>query len=524
MRVPTGLLSAVCTLAAAFFVLWPASALATSSPTEIDAAIEKAIAFSAAQQDPATGEPPGYDRGEILYTGEWLASGYAAVGLSPADVAAAGGPSLQDFLYSEAAGVWSDPTALIAPENAARLNLIARAAGIDPARVSADQNLNAELIGEWQPTSGGFGGMATYDTAWGALALAGSPLPQWGLAPFVAYLRGDQHFDGGWSANRRAEGEASNPDTTAVAVGALCTAGVPAYDPAVIAGLAFLHGLLVDTSGAIEHPENGLDLDTTAWTVNALNACGIDPQSSDWTAADGKTPIDFLLSLQLESGGFPWLEGESWFPPSTAHALRALAGKGFAVAPAPRQDASSPLVRPVPAVPSGTPTPHVLAIELAPGAVRLCTVTVPVGATLLELLAAAKAGGQPAGCVSSFSASEGVVAEIDGISPPGTGETWLARLDRGATSPAAAQTIGFGDLVSLRVGPTPATPAPPTTPGTPPTASGPTGPAGPEGKPGRVGRGAAIVCKVKKRHRKRHLRCYVKRLPAASSRPLRASS
>jgi hypothetical protein len=517
MRVPIGLLSALCALSIAFAALWPASALATSSQTEIDAAIEKALAFSTAQQDPVSGEPPGFDPGEILYTGEWLASGYAAVGLSAADVASAEGPSLQDFLYSEAAGVWSDPGGLIAPENAVRLNLTARAAGIDPARVSADQNLNAELIGEWQPLSGGFGGIATYDTAWGALALVGSPLPQWALAPFITYLRGDQHSDGGWSANRRGEGEVSNPDMTAVAVGALCTAGVPAYDPAVVEGLAFLHGLLVGHSGAIEHPENGLDLDTTAWTVNALNACGIDSQSSAWTTTEGKTPIDFLLSLQLGSGGFPWLEGEPWFPPSTAHALRALAGKGFAVGPAPRKDPSAPTIRPAPAVAAGTPTPHVLAIELGPGAVKLCTVAAPVGASVLALLAAARESGQPAGCVRSFSVSEGAVTEIDGVSPAGD-EAWLARLDRGSALPTADQTVGFGDLVSLRVGPTPATPVAPGAVAGTTGAPGPAGPSGPEGKRGKhgrrgkPGRGAAIVCKVKKRHRKQHLRCFVKHM------------
>lgn len=520
MRVPNGLLSALCALSVVLIALPPASALATSSQGEIDTAIEKALAFATAQQEPASGEPPGYDRGEILYTGEWLASGYAAVGLGAADVAAPGGPSLQDFLYAEAAGVWSDPGGLIAPENAARLNLTARAAGIDPARISADQNLNAELIGEWQPLTGGFGGIATYDTAWGALALAGSPLPRWGLAPFVTYLRGDQHPDGGWSANRRAEGEASNPDVTAVAVAALCTAGVPAYDPAVVEGLAFLRALLVDDSGAIEHPENGLDLDTTAWTVNALNACGIDPQSSAWTSAEGRTPIDFLLSLQLDSGGFPWREAEPWFPPSTAHALRALAGKGFAVGPARRGDTSAPTIRPAPAVAAGTPTPHLLAIELVPGAVKLCSVTAPVGASVQALLAAARESAQPPGCVGSFAVSKGAVAEIDGVSPA-SDEAWLGRLDRGATSPAADLAVGFGDLVSLRVGPAPvapdpADPVPPAIATGPAGGPGPAGASGPEGKQGqrgrrgKPGRGSTIVCKAKKRHRKRQVRCFVR--------------
>lgn len=530
--------SALCALLIAFAVL-PASAAATSTQGEIDTAITKALAFASAQGDAATGEPPAYDRTNF-YSGEWLASGYAAAGLSAADVGAAPDPSLQDFLFGELAGFWDGPSVL-APEYTGRLILIAHAAGIDTARISPTQNLPAELAATWKPTAGGFGEPNTFSTAWGVLALRTTPLPTWALAPPLAYLRVDQHPDGGWSFYPLAAGEESNPDITAAAVGALCAGGIPAYDPTVSDGLAYLHALQVKETGAILNPEFGENIDTSSWTVNALNACGIDPQSSAWTTADGKTPIDHILSLQLAEGGFAWVEGEPWFPPSTGHALRALAGDGFAVGPAPRQDPAQPTVRPVPAVEVGTPVPHVLAIELAPGNVRLCDVTAPVGASLTEVLAAARSDSQPAGCVSSFLASEGEVEEIDGVAPEGAGETWLVRLDRGSAAVAGRQSVGFGDVISLRRGPAPpdeaggdgggpagasadstgAAAGPPGQPGV----AGQRGPRGRAGKRGargmrgKPGRNASITCTIhRRRSNKPKVRCGVKHRSSRAAR------
>ena len=455
-------------------VLPAAASAATQS--EIDTAIAKALAFAPTQQDPATGEPPAYEHSGF-YSGEWLASGYAAAGLSAADVRVGAGPSLQDFLFGEASGFWDSPISP-APENTVRLILTAHAAGIDTSRITASQNLPADLVGSWKPSSGGFSEPNTFSTAWGALALRTTPLPIWALQPALSYLRTDQHDDGGWSFYPVDANEASNPDITAAAIGALCAAGVPAYDPAVHDGLAFLHGLQVNETGAIFNSEFGENIDTSTWTVNALNSCGIDPQSSGWTTADGKTPIDHILSMQLEDGGFAWATGEPWFPPSTGHALRALAGDGFAVEPPARENPALPAVRPAPTVTAGTPVPHVLAIELAPGNVRLCNVTAPADAPLPAVLAAARTDALPAGCVTSFSVAGDVVTEIDGVVPEGADESWLVRLDRGAATVAAAQSVRFGDVVSLRLGPTPAAVK------AGGEAAVPAGPAGAAGQPG----------------------------------------
>jgi hypothetical protein len=506
----------------------PATAAATSTQAEIDSAMAKAVAFAPAQHDPATGEPPGQER-TGFYSGEWLSSGYAAAGLSAADVRSATNPSFQDFLFDdEMAGFWDEPFP-IPPEYTGRLILVAHAAGIDTARVSATQNLPARMIEGLKPAAGGFGEPNTFSTAWGTLALESTPMPRWSLAPMLAYLRGDQHADGGWSFYAVGEGEASNPDITAAAIGALCGGGAPAYDPTVSDGLAYLHSLLVNETGAIDHPEFGPNVDSASFTVNALYACGVDPQSSAWTTEDGKTPIDYILSLQEAEGGFAFFTGEPWFPPSTGHALRALGGRGFVVGPAPRQDPAQPTVRLVLPPAAGTPTPHVLAIELAPGNVRLCQVTAPVGAPLSEVLAAARSGSRPTGCVTSLAVSDGEVTEVDGVVPEGAGEAWLARLDRGAAALAGAQPVGFGDTISLWRGPQPTAGADDASAGSSghggPGQTGPAGQAGPpggrgkRGTRGKPGRNASIVCKVRHRRAgKPKVRCTVKRGGARAAR------
>jgi hypothetical protein len=519
------LLSALCVTAL------PAIATATSTQEEIDAAIAAALAFASTKQDPATGEPAGYEPG--FYSGEWIATGYAAAGVNTADVGTPGNPSLQDFLHDQYAGFWDAP-GLIAPENSTRLILTGRAAGIDVARISASQNLPAELAGEWNPEAGGFGEPSTYSTALGILAMRAAGLPAWALAPAVKFLRADQHGDGGWSFYPVGEGEPSNPDYTAAAVAALCATGAAPYDPTVAAGLAHLRSLQVEATGAVDHLEFGPNADTTAWVVTALNECGIDPQSAAWTTGAGRTPINHLLSLQVEAGpeaggfGFEGPSEPNLF--STGDALRALAGGGFAVAPPPRPDASLPAVRPVPAVAVGTAVPHLLAIELAPGKVRLCRVTAPAGSPLADILAAADADSLPAGCVTSLSVSGGMVTEINGISPESADEAWLARLDRGPAAVAGPQPVGFGDLVTLRIG------VPPT--GGPQGAPGPAGPQGspgPQGTAGEVGprghrgrrgprgkpgRNAELSCKVRRRAKgKARVRCTVRRgRPAQAGR------
>ncbi len=485
--VPVPRLCALCALLLSFAVP-PATASATSSQGEIDAAIAKAVQYVRDRQVPATGEPSEPESGIVFsrfrFSSDWVATGLAAAGVSSADVAA-GGPSLQDFLlgeYGASSGWWVTPQELL-PDEYARPTLVAYAAGLDPARLSAEVNLPAQVAGAWNPASGGFGkakAEAAYYTAFGIAALSRSPLPAWALAPAVEYLKGIQQGDGSWSE------EVETPAVmTGIAVAALCEAGVPPYDPAVVAGLGHLKGEQAEATGGIEAGDAG----GTSRLIGALNACGIDPQSPQWTTGAEKTPVDHLLSLQAGAGpgegGFAYAPGE---PPnlySTADALLALAGGAMTAAPPSREDSQLPSVRPAPAVAAGTPVPHALAIELAPGNVRLCEVTAPAGAALSEVLSAAKTSSIPAGCVTSFSFDGGQLATLDGVFPEGEDEAWLLRLDRGAKALAGAQPVGFGDALSLRIGENPS--AGPVGPQGPQGDPGPSGPAGATGEDGQTG-------------------------------------
>jgi hypothetical protein len=353
----------------------------------------------------------------------------------------------------------------------------------------------------------------------------------------VSFLRRNQHDDGGWTyaaaLTPAAKANPSEEDMTGAAIAALCETGVPAYDPAVSAGLSFLRSRLIDASGGVKYifsfPTPDLpNADTNAWVVSGLNACGIDPQSAAWTTSAGKTPVDYLLSLQVQSGpeagafGYEDASAANFY--ATQDVLRAIAGGTFTAAPQ--------SVRTPPTVAAGTPVPHLLAIELAAGNVRMCKVTAPAGAALTEVLAAAEAGSQPAGCVASFAAADGEVAAINGVSPENEDEAWLLRLDRGAEAVAGEQPVGFGDVVSLRLGARPSGGQDPV-----PT-EGPAGKAGDPGEPGkrglrgqrgpqgRPGRNAEISCKVRRRRAgKPKVHCTVKHeRRGKSARPRRQPS
>lgn len=496
---------ALCASLLSLLVL-PASAAATSSQTEIDAATAKAAAYVASQQDAVSG-------GILGFGGEWAVTALTAAGVDAAQLRGApGGPSLQDYLlgnYTEAE--WAGPPTLgTSPYE--RGILAAHAAGLDPARLSSEVNLPAQLAGLWNPATGSFGTPGTNASAFGVFALRTTPAPLWALEPTVSFLRRTQHDDGGWtwsgSATAGSKAQPSETDMTGSVLAALCEAGVPTYDPDLAEALTYLRGEMVDATGAFEYVWGEPNADVNAWVLSGLNACGIDPQSAAWTTSAGKTAIDYLLSQQEAGGAFTYEGSGSLY--TTQGALRAIAGGVFTATPATR--------RTPPVVGAGTPVPHALAIRFGPGNVRMCKVTAPAGAPLTAVLAAAREESSPAGCLRSFEVSSGAVSAIDGVSPAGSDESWLARLDRGAAAVAGSQPVGFGDFVSLWIGSTPSsgqTVVGQVGPAGVPGRAGSPGKRGKRGPKGRPGRNATLVCKVRKRRAGgKATRCHVKRAPA----------
>jgi len=132
-----------------------------------------------------------------------------------------------------------------------------------------------------------------------------------------------------------------------------------------------------------------------------LTACGIDPQSAEWTSPAGNDPVDYLLSLQIttpggEAGAFGYSEPSGANLYSTQDAVRALAGAVFTATP--------PRFRTPPTVAAGTPVRHLVAIRLGAERVRMCEVTAPVGASLQALLEAGETDAVPADAIASSAA------------------------------------------------------------------------------------------------------------------------
>ena len=139
--------------------------------------------------------------------------------------------------------IWDDDPPRAAPlADYERAILIAHAAGLDPARLSADLQPAGAAGRPLEP-----GRPAASATASSNSTAFGDPgaeddrrCRRWALAPAVAFLRRNQHDDGGWTYSAAltpaAQREPSEPDMTGAAIAALCEAGVPAYDPDVAAG------------------------------------------------------------------------------------------------------------------------------------------------------------------------------------------------------------------------------------------------------------------------------------------------
>ena len=337
---------------------------------------------------------------------------------------------------------------------------MADAAGLQPIRLSAQSNLVAQLAGLYQP-NGAYGAPGLFNgTVFGVLAMARTKAPASILARGTDVIRANVHNDGGWTytltttpAQKAAN---SDIDMTGASLAALCNAGVSPTDPIVTGGLNFLKGKLDSATGAF-NAQFGKNADSNSWAVQGLNACGVDPQSAEWTTAAGKTALDYLVSLQrttgVNAGSFKYssTESETANPNfyATQDAITALTGASFSADPP-----AVPGVRAAPPVANGTAVPVVLALDDGHGGVGLCRTTAPVGAPLTDVLAAAKAASMPPNCVTELTLDAGrrQRQRQDGRLARGG---WLASLDGGTETLAAAQPVGFGDVVALRLQHTP---------------------------------------------------------------------
>ncbi len=449
-----GLLALV---AAASILVMPTGALATSGKKQIKAATTAAVAYLKSLQQPSG-----------AFETDWTLGALAAAKVAPSSLSVEGGPDARTY-YRQLVGDPSTWPEAVEPSvgEFERAALNGYAAGIDPARVSGAQNLLAQIVARYQPASPGYYGTpaALSDTVFGVLALAdtsvhkGPRVPEALLAKSVTALKANQHTDGGWTYER-GEGnptklaQPAEPDETGATIAALCGAGVPVTDPSLAKALAYLKGDLVDSSGAFESPF-GANTDSTAWAVQGLDACGIDPQSAEFTTAAGKTPIDYLISQQIAGGGFVYEAGEAEANEySSQDALRAIAGGGFTAKPAAGHN--GPKVEAEGSFQKGVPDALALIVEYG-ATLQACSVTLTpeaVTTTLLKVLEAARAGSTPSGCVTSFQPAAGNVdlTQLDG-SPASPAPDWKLSIDGGKAKTAKLSSkVAIGDTLYLQLG------------------------------------------------------------------------
>jgi len=390
---------------------------------------------------------------------DWAMTALAAADVNAADVRRSlSADSAQDFYL----GKWQASGPGGAATDAERGILAGVSGGIQPSRLStapdaATSNLVARVAELFDGTQIGLPGLLD-DDIFGVLALHQAGAPPELLQRIVDYLRTRQLPDGGWSWNS-SPGAVADTDMTGSVVAAFCAAGVGSGDPDLSEALTLLHSLQDPaTGGFIAPPEAfgiGVNTDTTAWVTSGLIQCGIDPQGPEWTTAQGKTPLDYLLSMQQLDGHFAWtgeIDGGAF---ETYSAVRPLGGVAFSTEPPARIDSSNPAVRPAASVATGTTVPIALVIDHGPGAddVRMCRVDVEDGAGIGAVLAAAKSASAPAGCVSEFATAAGPggvgISSLNGVATA-AGYGWRIQVDGGAARGQSDEPIGFGDLVFLQ--------------------------------------------------------------------------
>ncbi len=380
------------------------------------------------------------------FGGDWALTALAAAGVNAADVRVdALDPSAQDYYRA----LWTTNGPGGQATDFERGILTASAAGLEPARLDASTNFVAALAAQFDGHQLGGTGVTNADI-FGLLALAAAGAPHVVTDTLAGTLRAQQGADGGW--NFASPSVSSDVDMTGAGIAALCSAGVSAQDPAVLAALDFVRAHQDAASGGFTAGFLGLNTNTTAWVLSGLRACGIDPTT--WTTAQGKTPLDFLLAQQNADGSFQWqaADGDENLD-ATQDAVRALAGAAF-TAPAPaREDGTSPAVRPAPNVAAGTHVPMTLVIDsggqvTGGSAVRMCEVSAAVGASVADLLRAALVASAPAYCVSDLALDGSKIVRVNGV-VAGDGGAWTVHRDGGASEGDASGPVGLGSLVQL---------------------------------------------------------------------------
>lgn len=248
----------------------------------------------------------------------------------PSELTHSSSVSLLDYLAQEGPAY-----AASGPAAAGKLLLGLVAADANP-RDFAGMNLVISTTASLDPLSGRFGS-SNYDQIYAMLGLvaAGEELPSTSAEALIALASSD----GGWGFSPN--DQFSDVDSTALALQALAAAKVPESHAAVQKAFAYLRSQQLPDGGFLGY-DGSTSASSTALAIQALAAYGYAPDSLAWSKVADKTPsisdlhsaltlrtpIDALLALQSEEGGFAGFSGAN-DPFATYQALGGLAGKAF---------------------------------------------------------------------------------------------------------------------------------------------------------------------------------------------------
>jgi hypothetical protein len=448
---PRHLVAAIATAGIAATAL-PAVANAYVTPQAAQLAADRAVAWYRTQQQP-TGDIGG--GGDTNFGGDWSMIALSNAGVNAADLQTGiGDPSLQDYY----ADTWAGASSSLpggASTDQARALLTGFSGGIRGATLSASRNLLARQLRFFDGKQLGLTSTVN-DDMFGQLALRENGVDDL-TAPLDREVRKAQ-TQGGW--NYTTNGGAPDIDMTGAGIATLCADGATPSDPAVAAGLAYIHTMQDDATGGFFSDYFGVNSDSTSWVVNGLRQCGIDPQSAEWTTASGKTPLDFLAAMQKTNGAFRWRPSEADDNSdnlySTQDSVTAMVGDGFTAPPADRTDAADAKFRPAADVAPGTTVPVALLIDhgAASGdAQRACSVKVPVDGTVADALANVGSA-DPAGCAADLKTSgSGGAAEltsVNGVSAD-AGHKWVVSVDGGPERDTLGADVPLGAVVRAKL-------------------------------------------------------------------------
>lgn len=163
-------------------------------------------------------------------------------------------------------------------------------------------------------------GASNWDQAWAILGLVsvGESIP----VTATRQLAADRGPDGGWSLF---PGDPGDVDSTGIVLQALAAAHEPVTSTAILSGTAFLRAQQNSDGGFPATPGVPSNGPSTAMAVGGLLAIGQNPLALAWTRG-GKTPLDYLLTLQSAEGGIAGTAGPNDVQ-ATGQSLPALMGR-----------------------------------------------------------------------------------------------------------------------------------------------------------------------------------------------------